>query len=743
MVASSGFWTLLNLGAVSTPSGFHPPTGDDLREFGDLSLNLLCIAGVDGYFKYVNPAWEATLGYGQAELLSRPYLDFVHPDDREATVAEASHIASGRSTICFENRYLCKDGSFKWLLWSAVVHPERGVIYAVGVDLTDRKREEALLAAQHAVTRVLAEAPTLAKATPRILQAICESLDWSVGSIWRLDPKHRVLHCVETWHDPSIEFKEFDRETRSRTFAQGVGLPGRVWLQAAPVWIEDVTRDSNFPRSPIAAREDLHAAFGFPILLGNEVLGVLEFFSHQIQKPDGRLLEMMSAIGSQIGQFIERMEAEDALRVYARDLESARAKAEEATRAKSEFLANISHEIRTPMNAMIGMTELALGTRITREQREYLNAIQNSANALLTLINDLLDFSKIEARKLQLDHVGFNLRNALEDSLRVLAPRAHQKGIELACHINTGVPDALVGDPLRLRQIVVNLVGNAIKFTERGEVVLGVQVGSRLNGDIQLRFLVTDTGIGIPADKQGVIFEAFSQADSSTTRRYGGTGLGLAIAAQLVELMGGSISVESQPGRGSTFVFTARFEIQEPGTESLSTSRTLTDLPILIADDNATNRRILLEALTNWRMRPIAVESGAAALGMLEDYQRGNRPFAIALLDGHMPDMDGFAVAERIHKDRRYANLKIIMLTSAGLPDDVTRCRRLGISEYVTKPVKQSELFDMIITALGEPPIERAQAPKRRKVARSARSRPQVLIAEDNQVNQLVATRIF
>ena len=728
---------------MSTPSGFHPPTEDDFRAFADLSLNLLCIAGVDGYFKYVNPAWETTLGYSQEELLSRPYLDFVHPKDREATVAEASHVASGRSTISFENRYLCKNGFFRWLLWSAVVHPERGLIYAVGVDLTDRKCEEARLAAQHAVTRVLAEAPSLAKATPQILQAICQSLDWSVGSIWRLDSKRSLLHCVESWHGGSTEVREFDRETRSRTFALGVGLPGRVWSQAAPVWIEDVTRDPNFPRSPIAAQEDLHAAFGFPILLGSEVLGVLEFFSHQIQKPDARLLEMISAIGSQMGQFIERMEAEDALRVYARDLESARTRAEEATRAKSEFLANISHEIRTPMNAMIPMTELVLATRITREQREYLDAIQNSANVLLTLINDLLDFSKIEARKLQLDRVGFNLRDALEDSMRVLAPRAHQKGIELACHINTDVPDALVGDPLRLRQIVVNLVGNAIKFTEHGEVVLGVQVGLRCNGDIQLRFSVTDTGIGIPADKQGLIFEAFSQADSSTTRRYGGTGLGLAISAQLVKLMGGSISVKSQPGLGSTFIFTARFEIQKPGTESLSTSRTLADLPILVADDNATNRRILEEVLTNWHMRPVAVESGAAALGKLEDSLRTSQPFAVALLDGHMPDLDGFAVAEKIHKDRRYANLKIIMLTSAGMPDDVARCRRLGISEYLTKPVKQSELFDVIITALGPPPIEKTRVPRKRKAARAVRNRPQVLIAEDNPVNQLVATRIF
>src|SRR5262249_42367377 len=266
-------------------------------------------------------------------------------------------------------------------------------------------------------------------------------------------------------------------------------------------------------------------------------------FSHEIQQPDARLLEMMGAIGSQIGQFIERKNAEDALRVYARDLEIAKKRAEEATRAKSEFLANMSHEIRTPMNAMIGMAELA--TRITREQREYLSAIQSSADTLLALVNDLLDFSKIEARKLQLDHVAFKLRDALEDTMRVLAPRAHKKGIELACRIHPEVPDTLVGDPLRLRQIVVNLVGNAIKFTDDGEVLLQVQPKVRQDEKAQLHFSVRDTGIGIPVDKQQIIFEAFSQADSSTTRRYGGTGLGLAISAQLVELMDGTISLES------------------------------------------------------------------------------------------------------------------------------------------------------------------------------------------------------
>lgn len=729
---------------MGTPVSFNPPPESDLRDFIDLSLNLLCIASTDGYFKYVNPAWETTFGYTREELLSSPFLEFVHPDDRQATTTEAANIASGHSTVTFENRYRCKDGSFKWLLWSAVVHAERGLIYAVAADVTERKCEEVRLSAQYAVTRVLAEAPTLASATPRILQAVCQSLDWSVGAIWRVDQKKNLLRCVETWHMPSAQVKEFDQATHSQTFRSGIGLPGRVWSQTQPAWIEDVTHDANFPRASIAHQEGLHAAFGFPILLGTEVLGVLEFFSHRIQKPDGRLLEMMSAIGSQIGQFIERKEAEDALRVYARDLEIARKRAEEATRAKSEFLANISHEIRTPMNAMIGMTELALSTRITREQREYLNAIQGSADALLTMVNDLLDFSKIEARKLQLDHVAFNLRDALEDTMRVLAPRAHQKSLELACHVTPDLPPALVGDPLRLRQIVLNLVGNAIKFTEQGEVLLRVQVETHHNGDIQLRFSVTDTGIGIPLEKQAVIFEAFSQADSSTTRRYGGTGLGLAISAQLVELMGGSIWVESQPGRGSTFHFTARFEVQQPGLENLpSRWRTLTDLPVLIVDDNATNRRILEEVFTNWRMRPIAVEGGVAALATLEESMRTDQPFAVVLLDGHMPDMDGFAVAERISEDRRYAGTKLVMLTSAGQPEDVARCRKLGISAYLTKPIKQSELFDVIVSAVGQPVEEKASPSQRRKRSGPALRKLRVLVAEDNQVNQLVSTRIF
>ena len=728
---------------MATPRS-NQPSEKDLREFTDLSLNLLCIAGTDGYFKYLNPAWEAILGYGREELLSRPYLDFIHPDDREATISEAAHVASGRNTLSFENRYRCKDGRYKWLHWSAVVRAERGLIYCVAADVTERKWQEARLSGQYAVTHLLAEMPSLPSATPLILQAICESLNWSVGAIWRLDANEKLLRCVETWQMPGTQFQSFDQSTRSQTFTFGQGLPGRVWLQAQPVWIEDVTCDTNFPRIAIASREGLHSALGFPILLGHEVLGVLEFFSPEIKQPDSKLLDMMGAIGSQIGQFIERKEAEDALRLYARDLEIARSRAEEATRAKSEFLANISHEIRTPMNAIIGMTELALATRITREQREYLNAIESSADALLSLVNDLLDFSKVEARKLDLDNVEFGLRDALEDTMRVLAPRAHKKGLELACRISSGIPDGLKGDPLRLRQVIVNLVGNAIKFTEKGEVVLGVEPQSRHNGNVELNFSVSDTGIGIAPEKQTVIFEAFSQADSSTTRRYGGTGLGLAISAQLVQLMGGAISVQSKPGRGSTFLFTACFEVQPAGAHKHPRHwRSLSDLPVLIVDDNATNRRILEEVFTNWHMKPVLAESGAVALRKLETSMRSKRPFAIALLDGDMPGMDGFTLARRIVQDGRYGGMKLIMLTSSGQPQDVAQCHKLGISDYLSKPIKQSELFDVIVNAISQPVPEKPLASQSRQKPRRAERGLRILVAEDNRVNQLLARRVL
>jgi PAS domain S-box-containing protein len=679
----------------------------ELTDFFENAAIGLHWVGPDGTILRVNQAELDTLGYAREEYVGRNIAEF-HVDE-DVIEDILTRLRAGEVIRDCDARMRCKDGTVKHVRINSSVYREDGKFIHTRCftrDITDRKRTETRLALQYAVTQILSESRDFIESAARILQAACESLGWEVGELWRVDLAANVLRLVELCHASDLKTPEFDSLTRSSTFTRGVGLPGRIWASGEPVWLANVVGDETLPRASVALREGLNGAFGFPIKLGEEVLGVIDFFSPESRTPDDELLKLVASIGGQIGQFTERKRAEERLAELLDSERAARGEAERANRLKDEFLATLSHELRTPLNAVIGWVRMLRSGRLDQDSAAHaMEVVERNAWAQKQIIEDILDVSRVITGKLQMNLTAVDLVATVDAALDAVRPAMEAKDIKIETILDSSLR-LVSGDPDRLQQVIWNILSNAAKFTPTGGKVQ-IAVGQN-NGQVEIT--VKDTGPGIDPAFLPHVFERFRQADGTTTRTHGGLGLGLAIVRHLVELHGGTIGVENRvDGPGAVFTIRLPLPSGELRAESLTRAAAnlrelqpeppgLQGLRILIVDDETDALDLISMELAQHGATVTGVASAEEALQAL-----GRETFDVLISDIGMPQMDGYDLIREVRKRQAGTEKPIpaIALTAYARVQDRMRAILAGYSTHVAKPVEATELITVVASLAG------------------------------------------